>query len=177
MPISLHAALVPSMLQLLGSAQGWLAKAAAGPMSETEVLEASLAPDMLPFDYQVKSLAVHSRGAFEGVRRGVFSPDLSDPPASLAELAGLLDETARYLEALTEEEVEALRGGEMRFEVGTRQLPFTVDDFLLSFSQPNFYFHATAAYAILRARGLPLGKRDFLGAISSLPVPLGVARP
>ena len=54
-------------------------------------------------------------------------------------------------------------GRDMRFEAGERRLDFTAENFLLSFSQPNFYFHATTAYDILRNQGLPLGKRDFLG--------------
>ncbi len=165
MTISLHAATVPSMLQLLGAARGWIDKAAASGLDEKEVISACLISDMLPFGYQVKSMAVHSMGAFEGVRRGVFSPDMSEPPASFAGLRTRVGEAIAYLEALTEAELEALRGGTMRFEVGTKRLPFVVDDFLLSFSQPNFYFHAATAYGILRAKGLKLGKIDYLGAL------------
>jgi hypothetical protein len=51
----------------------------------------------------------------------------------------------------------------MRFEMGEMRMPFTSEDFLLSFSQPNFYFHATTAYDILRWKGVKLGKRDFMG--------------
>lgn len=165
MPISLHAATVPSMLQILGAGKGWLDKAKASALSEDEVIEACLAEDMLPFSYQVKSMAVHSMGAFEGVRSGVFSPDMNKPPNTLAGLGEKLDEAIAYLSALTEDEVEALRGNDMRFEIGEKRLPFAVDDFLLSFSQPNFYFHATTAYGILRAKGVAVGKLDYLGAL------------
>ena len=104
-------------------------------------------------------------GAFEGVRNGVFTPDMSEPPDNLAGLREKLDEAIGYLSALSEEEVEGLRSNAMRFEIGPKRLPFTVDDFLLSFSQPNFYFHSTTAYGILRAKGVPLGKLDYLGAL------------
>lgn len=54
---------------------------------------------------------------------------------------------------------------DMRFEIGEKRLSFTVDDFLLSFSQPNFYFHAVTAYGILRANAVNVGKLDYLGAL------------
>ena len=165
MSISLHAATVPSMLQILGAAKGWLDKAESCTMTEDEVVKARLAEDMLPFAYQVKSMAVHSHGAFEGVRRGVFSPDMSEPSTTFAGMRAKLDEASAYLSALTEDVVEALRGGDMRFEIGEKRIPFAVEDFLLSFSQPNFYFHATTAYGILRAKGVALGKLDYLGAL------------
>ena len=53
----------------------------------------------------------------------------------------------------------------MRFEFGERRMDFTAEEFLLSFSQPNFYFHATTAYDILRFKGLPIGKRDYTGRV------------
>ena len=168
MPISLHAAIIPSMLQILGATKGWIDKAEASPLSEDEVLEARLIEDMLPFAYQVKSVAVHTQGALEGVRRGIFSPDLAPPPASFAGLRERLDEAITYLDSLGEDEIEALRKRPMRFEFGERKVPFTVPDFLLSFSQPNFYFHASTAYGILRAKGIEVGKRDFLGALRVL---------
>jgi hypothetical protein len=56
-------------------------------------------------------------------------------------------------------------GRPMRFEIGEKRLDFTAEDFLLSFSQPNFYFHASMAYAILRAKGVPVGKIDYLGKL------------
>lgn len=163
MSLSLHAATVPSMLQILGAGKGWLAKAAASGIGEEEVVGARLIEDMLPFAYQVKSMAVHSQGAFEGVRRGLFSPDTSEPPATLAGLEARLDAAIAFLAGLSEEEVEAMREGAMRFESSAREMAFTVEDFLLSFSQPNFYFHATTAYGILRMKGVALGKRDYIG--------------
>jgi hypothetical protein len=53
----------------------------------------------------------------------------------------------------------------MVFQLGERRLPFLVEDFLLSFSMPNFYFHTATAYDLLRLRGMPLGKRDYLGRL------------
>jgi hypothetical protein len=67
--------------------------------------------------------------------------------------------------AVTADELEAFIGKDMLFEMPGLKLPFTAEGFLLSFSQPNFYFHAATAYDILRAKGVGLGKRDFLGAL------------
>ncbi len=169
MPISLHAATVPSMLQMLGAGRQWLEKAGAAPLSEQQLIEARLAPDMLPFCYQVKSMAHHSEGAFAGVRNGVFLPDMSEPPQSIAGLGKRLDEAMVYLGTLTEDEVEAMGSKPMRFQYGDFRMDFTGEDFLLSMSQPNFYFHATTAYAILRANGVALGKVDYMGAVRTLP--------
>ena len=165
MPISLHKALVPSWLQLLASAKGWLDKAEASELSEASICEARLSKDMLPFAYQVKSMAVHSIGAIEGVRAGAFSPDMSEPPADFAAMRARLEETEQALAAVTEDEMESFIGRDMRFEI-TRaniRMEFDAEEFLLSFSQPNFYFHATTAYDILRHLGIEVGKRDYLG--------------
>jgi hypothetical protein len=169
MSLSLYAATIPSCLQILGSLPGMIAKAesfcdAQGRAPEA-LIEARLADDMLPFAYQVKSAAVHSLGAIEGVRKGVFGPDMTPPPASFAGLRERVTETIAALEAVDPAEMENFIGRPMRFEMGSFRMDFTAENFLLSFSQPNFYFHATTAYDILRMKGVPLGKRDYLGAM------------
>ena len=166
MPISLHAATIPSKLQILGAGLGWLDKAASCGIAEGELMEARLIDDMLPFAYQVKSMADHSQGAIEGVRAGVFSPKFGEPlPTSLAALRDKLESAIAFLEGVSEDELESFIGRDMRFEIGEKKLPFTAEDFLLTFSQPNFYFHATTAYGVLRAKGVEVGKLDYLGAL------------
>ena len=166
MPLSLHAALVPTWLQILGASRGWLDKAMAHGMSETELAEARLVDDMFPFAYQVKSLAVHSQGAIEAVRQGVFSPNFAEVlPGTLVEMRDRIDGAIATLLRLDEGELEDFAGRPMRFEIGEKRLDFTAENFLLSFSQPNFHFHASVAYAILRAKGVPVGKLDYLGKL------------
>jgi hypothetical protein len=131
--------------------------------TEAELVDARLAPDMLPLGYQVKSCAAHSIGGIEGTRAGSFSPDMSSWPTDLAGLQAILRRASANLSALDLESVNALVEADTQFAFGETRLPFTGANFLLSFSQPNFYFHATTAYAILRAQGVKLGKRDFLG--------------
>ncbi len=173
MPLSLHAAVVPSNLQILASvarlvdkAETWCQEKGLPP---SELIDARLAPDMFPFTYQVKSAALHSWGAIEGVRRGLFTPDLAPPPDSFAGLRERLETARSGLAALDPAELERYIGRDMRFEFGERTMDFTAEEFLLSFSQPNFYFHATTAYDILRWKGLPIGKRDFTGRVRIRP--------
>jgi len=167
MAFSLYAATVPSYRQILEAVSGLLGKAEAFCTEKGvvphDIIQARLAEDMLPFAYQVKSTAVHSLGAIEGARKGVFSPDMTPPPESFAALKARIAETLAALEAIEAAEVDAFVGRDMRFAFGDRQIDYTAENFLLSFSQPNFYFHATTAYDILRWKGVPIGKRDFMG--------------
>jgi uncharacterized protein len=169
MPFSLYAATVPSYQQILGSVAGLLVKAEAfcaeKSLNPDDIIQARLAPDMLPFAFQVKSTAVHSLGAIEGVRRGAFSPDMSPPPETFTALKARIAETLSALEKIEPVEIDSLIGRDIRFVRGEHRLDFTAENFLLSFSQPNFYFHATTAYDILRWKGVPLGKRDFTGKL------------
>jgi uncharacterized protein len=130
-----------------------------------EIVETRLHDDMLPFRFQIWSVAHHSIGAIEGVKKGVFHP-----PAALPELdyAGLQKVVADATEALTKlsaNEVNAFEGKDVAFQFGDFKMPFTAETFVMSFSLPNFYFHATTAYDILRTKGVPLGKRDFMGKL------------
>jgi hypothetical protein len=167
MTLSLYDAVVPSNLQILRALDALLDKAAAFCVeqgrAEADLIDARLAPDMLPFGYQVKSCATHSIGGIEGVRAGSFSPDRSPWPTDTAGLHAIMQTTIASLETIDREAIDALADIDTQFAVGDTRLPFTGANFLLSFSQPNFYFHATTAYAILRAQGVKLGKRDFLG--------------
>ena len=167
MPLSLHAAYVPSALQMLGTAQHLVGKAEAWcsetGCSEGDAIGARLIDDMLPFTYQIKSVAEHTAGSIAGVRAGSFSPALDAPPTTFAALRDKLAGAVASLEALTEDEMEAMIGGDVLFTFKDMKIPFTAEDFLLSFSQPNYYFHAATAYDILRAKGVKIGKRDFSG--------------
>ncbi len=171
MPVTLHKAFVPTTLQILGAVNGLLDKAAAFAeekgMAESDLLSAKLADDMWSFAYQVKSCKVHSLGAIEGVRKGSFSPDLSELPTDIAGLRVLVAEAVTGLQAIEPGEMETFIGGDMEFRIGKKAFPFNAEDFLLGFSLPNFYFHATTAYDILRNQGVQIGKIDYL---SRLPI-------
>lgn len=172
MTFSLYSAVVPAYLQILQSVSGLLDKGESfcseKGLAADEIIAARLADDMHPFAYQVKSAAVHSLGAIEGVRRGVFTPDMSEPPNSFAALKTRIAEARSGLEAVAPAEVDGFIGRDMRFSFGERHIDFRAEDFLLSFSQPNFYFHAATVYDILRWKRVPIGKRDFMGHLRHL---------
>jgi uncharacterized protein len=173
MTFSLYAATIPSYQQILGAVSGLLTTAenfcSEKGIPHEEIIGARLAEDMQPFGYQIKSTAVHSLGAIEGVRRGIFSPDTTKPPSSFAALKARVADALSGLEAIQPSEVDAFVGRDMRFVAGDRQLDFTAENFLLSFSQPNFYFHATTTYDILRWKGVHIGKRNFTGKLRIRP--------
>jgi hypothetical protein len=167
MTFSLYAATVPCYRQTLGAISGLLDTAEVfcteKGMAAHDIIQARLADDMLPFAYQVKSTAVHSLGALEGVRQGVFFPDSTPPPETFAALKTRIADTLAALETIDAAEVDAFIGRDMRFAFGDRHIDYSAEEFLLSFSQPNFYFHAATTYDILRWKGVPLGKRDYMG--------------
>lgn len=169
MAISLYDATVVSFLQTLGGVSGFLERGLAhcqdNGIDPQEIVDTRLFPDMAPFAFQVFSVAHHSRGAMEGVKAGVFSPASPTTPLSYADLQKLVADAIAALTALTPAEVDALEGRDMAFQFGERKMPFTVEGFLLSFSMPNLHFHATTAYDILRSKGVPLGKRDYMGKL------------
>ena len=120
---------------------------------------------MLPFCYQIKSVAEHTQGAIEAVREGLYSPDLNPPPTTFDGLRDKLSAAKAFMSDLGEDEMESWIGRDMRFEFKGNGMDFTVENFLLSFAQPNLYFHTTAAYSIARHLGVQIGKMDFMGAV------------
>lgn len=167
MAFSLYDASVANYLQTLGAVGGFLERGLTyfrekGIDPET-IVEARLAPDMLPLRFQIVSVAQHSLGAIEACKSGEFRPPSLKVPYDYDGLQGLVKQTSEALSAWTPDAVNALEGRDVVFHLGEHKLPFTAEGFLMSFSLPNFYFHAATAYDILRVNGVPLGKRDFMG--------------
>ncbi len=125
----------------------------------------SLCEDMLPFSFQIR--AVHH--AAHGMINALSSGEAGTPPAmevkSYGELETLLEESAAAFKAITPEKLDELAENDILFAVGDMKIPFKGLGFMNSFITPNFYFHVTTAYNLLRQKGVPLGKRDFLGAM------------
>lgn len=168
MAISLYDLTVPNYLQILGGAAGFLEKGlthcAEKNIDPNEIVETRLYPDMLPFRFQVVSVAHHSLGAIEGVKKGLFSPP-SGPDHDYKGLQNLVADAREALQKFTPAEVNALEGRDVVFQLRDFKIPFLAEGFLMSFSLPNFYFHATTAYDILRHKGVIVGKRDFTGQL------------
>jgi hypothetical protein len=169
MSISLYEASVGSYLQIVPAVNAQLDKAETHFKSQgvdlAEIVDTSLHADMLPLRFQVVSVVHHSIGTIHSMRSGVFGPPSYDPKLDFDALKGMLASTFSALKDLSADEVDGMAGNPMEFVMGDLRLPFTAENFVLSFSLPNFYFHATTVYDILRYRGLPLGKRDFMGKL------------
>ncbi|WP_066552017.1 DUF1993 domain-containing protein [Croceicoccus bisphenolivorans] len=169
MPITLYDAFVPTCLQQLGAVAGLIDKAEAfceaNGWEPSRIINARLAPDMNDFAYQVKSCHTHSKLAIEGAKAGTFGPELSEPPQDFDGLRTKISDAVSALQAIDPAELEALIGKDAEFRFNDFVLPFTAEHFLLSFSLPNFQFHATTAYALLRHLGVEIGKRDYIGAL------------
>ncbi len=167
MAISLYDVSVASFQQTVGAMAGvmdrGLAHCVENNSDPEEIVGSSLYPNMLPFRFQILSVAHHSIGAIEGVRKGVFNPPTAIEPLDYAGLQALIADTTAALAAVTPEAINALEGRDVTFQMRDLKVPFTAEGFLMSFSLPNLHFHATTAYDILRTKGVPLGKRDYLG--------------
>ncbi len=169
MSISLYDLSVTNYLQILGSTSAVLAKgkehAQSNGIELSTLVDTRLIEDMAPLRFQIISTAHHSLGAINGIKAGVFGPPSSADDLDYDGLHGLITNAIDTLGKSSADEINALEGGDMRFEMGDFVLPFTAEGFIHSFSLPNFFFHATTTYNILRMKGVPLGKMDFLGAM------------
>ena len=169
MATSLYDLSVASYLQTVGAVEKFLERARAHFADEgtdpDSLVGHRLYDNMFPLSFQVVSVAHHSIGAVEGVKRGVFGPPTATQPTDYAGLQAMVADAKAALEALTPAEVDACAGKDVTFAMGDFKIPFTAETFILSFSLPNFYFHAATAYDLLRMKGAPFGKRDFLGAM------------
>ena len=172
MSYSLYQSSVPGFIAMLTNISNWLDKAAA-QKDEAVLLEARLAPDMFALPRQIQIASDTAKGA--GARlTGIEAPAMPDTEASFAELKELCARTIAYLQGIDVDAFEAgasrevvmnfPNGGGMRFDGTTYVTGFVV---------PNFYFHASMVYAILRAAGVEIGKFDFLAHMAphSFPPP------
>jgi hypothetical protein len=166
MALSFYDVSVGSYLQILGAVTGFLAKGREHcekhGIDLKQVVETRLVPDMLPFRFQVVAVAHHSLGAIQGIEAGVFRPP-TVPDLDYPGLEKLIADARSGLQGYKREAIDGLEGKDVQFKLGERGMPFIARDFVLSFSLPNFYFHATTAYDMLRMKGAPIGKRDFMG--------------
>lgn len=167
MALSIYDAFVPSARQIVAASIGLIGKAEAHcaehGLAPAALIEARLAPDMAALPFQVHAVAGHTAGAIAGVRAGRFAPGGAGGEPSFASLRTVLAEADTALAALDPAELEGFAGKPVIFALGSMEMPFTAENFLLSFSQPNFYFHAATLYDILRHKGVKIGKRDFMG--------------
>lgn len=135
-------------------------------MDLNDLVEMKLAPDMRAFPFQINMVMAHTLGAVKGLVVGEFSPPAALPENTYQGYIDLLSEALAELNTIKAETVTATVGRAMYFRMGELEIPFTSENFVMSFSLPNLYFHATTLYDMLRIKGVALGKMDFLGQMS-----------
>ncbi|MDG0852567.1 DUF1993 domain-containing protein [Roseateles puraquae] len=166
-PISMHDASAPVFAKMLGNMLSWLeaakAHAEAKKFSTDVYLTLRLAPDMLPFTKQIQIASDAAKGCIARLS-GQEPPKFEDNEATLDELIERIRKTRDYVLSVPAAAVNGSEGREITIprRVG-EPLKFDGSTYLRHFALPNFYFHATTTYALLRHAGVPLGKTDYLG--------------
>ena len=167
MAISFYEISIGTYLQTLGGVIGFLEKGrehcAANGIELNDVVATRLYPDMHPFRFQIWAVAHMTRGALKGLSDGRFSPPAPLPELDYAGLQQLMADVRDELGKVSRESVDALEGNQVTFQIGDFKMMFTAPNFVLSFTLPNLFFHATTAYDMLRMKGVPIGKANFLG--------------
>ncbi len=168
MPISMYQASVPAFLSMLKNLTAIMDKAeafAAEHKIAPEVLiNWRLAPDMFPFVRQVQIAADFAKGTTARLA-GADVPSYADEEKTFAELKARIAKTVKFVEGFSAKDVDGSEGRDITLKIGGQDMHFKGQPYLVHFALPNFYFHTTAAYAILRSCGVEIGKRDFLGEI------------
>lgn len=169
MTISLYDISVRGFLQTLDAVSGFLDKGLAycgeHGIAPAEIVETRLFPDMRPFRFQIQLVAHHSFGAVAAVKSGEFLPPSNLAELDYAGLQALIADVRTALRAETEAAINARLGTDVVFKARGMERVFTAEGFVMSLSIPNFHFHATTAYDILRSKGVPVGKLDYVGAL------------
>ena len=136
------------------------AKADDKPLSE--LLEARLAPEMRPFPFQIQSASDAAKGCAARLA-GIDAPSMPDTETSFPELQARIAKTLAFLATVKPEQLAGAESREIVLKFPNGEMKFSGKDYVAGFALPNFYFHVTTAYALLRHKGIAIGKMDFLG--------------
>lgn len=168
MTISMYQASVPVFQQGLAALSGVLDKAAAHAAARkidpAVLLQIRLFPDMFPLSRQVQIAADFAKGCPARLA-GVENPSYADEEKTIDDLKARLDKVGAFLKTLTPAQIDGSETRDITLKIGGNDMTFKGQTYLLHFALPNFYFHSTAAYAILRSSGVEIGKRDFIGQV------------
>jgi uncharacterized protein len=167
MSLSMHSASAPVFTRMLGNMLAWLdraqAHAEARKFDPVNYLGLRLAPDMLPFTSQIQIASDGAKGCMARLA-GLEVPKWDDSEASLDELRARIRKTIAYVESFAPAQIDGSEGREIVLPTRSGEpLRFSGENFLKHFALPNFYFHATTTYLLLRHAGVELGKVNFLG--------------
>jgi len=168
MPLSMYQASVPVFQRTLGALDKILDKAAAyaeeRKIDPAVLVGARLYPDMFPLSRQVQIATDAAKGAAARLA-GLPVPSFEDTEKTFPELKARIAKTLSFIATVKPDQIDGSEGRDITLSAGTRELSFKGQEYLLFFALPNFYFHTTTAFGILRHNGVPIGKLDFLGAV------------
>ena len=167
MPVSMYSVSIPVFMQHLNGLSGVLDKAAAWAtarkVNEADLLNMRLSPDMFNLMRQIRAATDHAANA-AGRLSGKELLKFANDETTVAQLKGRIAKTIEYLKSVKQSEVDGTEGKEIKITFPSGQVrEFTGQSLLLGNALPNFYFHATTAYDIVRQCGVEVGKRDFMG--------------
>ena len=167
MSITMHSASAPIFVSLLENLNTWLDKAeahaAAKKFEPAVYLTARLAPDMLPFTNQIQ-IACDTAKFLVARLAGIEAPKFDDAETSLADLRARVAATIAFVKSVPAASVDGTEDKDVTLPRRSGPIVMKGQAYLTQFALPNFFFHMTAAYALLRHNGVELGKMDFLGA-------------
>jgi len=167
MTISMYQASAPRFANTLHNLSAILDKAQAhceARKIEPVLLAAwRLTPDMFPLSRQVQIACDSAKGAVARLA-GVEIPKHDDTERDFAELKLRITKTTEFIRGIKPAQIDGSEEKDIVLKLSGREVTFTGMQYLLGFALPNFYFHVTTAYAILRQNGVEVGKRDFIGA-------------
>lgn len=166
MTISLHQASVPVFQRSLTNLKGILTKAAAHAVAkkidESVFLNARLSPDMFPLLRQVQITCDFAKGPCARLA-GIDVPKFEDDEKTFADLMARIDKTIAYVGTFQSAQIDGQEDRDITITIAGNPVAYKGQVYLIHFGLPNFYFHMSMAYAILRHNGLEIGKNDFLG--------------
>jgi len=158
---SLYNAVAPVIVRSLERLAVLIDKGAASGVPEADILEARLAPDMLPFTKQIQIASDTSKFAMARLT-ATDGPIMPDTETTLAELKARIAQTIAYVESVDPAAFEGAEDREIVLKFPSVEMRFTGREYVSQFVLPNLFFHITVAYSLLRAQGLKIGKNDFL---------------
>lgn len=166
MSFTIYDASAPVFTAALTNMQAWLDKALGEGKSEAALLEARLAPDMRPFPAQFQMASDSAKGCIARLA-GIDAPSMPDTEASFADLKARCQRTIDFIQSVERSKLDGAEDRQvvLKFPNGSG-FEFNGRDYLTGFALPNFFFHVTTAYALLRANGVAVSKPDFLQHLS-----------
>ena len=166
MAISMYQASIPQLKKMLGNLSSLLTKAeehiAAKGIDGAVLVEGRLFPDMFPLTKQVQIACDQVKNGLARLA-GIEPPKFDDNETTIAQLKERIAKTIAFVDTIKPEQIDGTEAKEIKFSIKEWSFEFVGKQYVLTWIIPNFYFHVTTAYNILRHNGVEIGKADYLG--------------